>query len=245
MTIDQLKNLLFRILHGFRGYPKEIHGIPFRVDESLRRFENGGEETVQEILNTQLKQGDLYVDVGANYGLHAMLAAHYVGETGRVFAFEPVPTNLRLLQRNLKLNGFQERSKVFPCALNSTGGEMVEMTIEPGLSPAASLAENFNGSKIQVPTRTLDDCLDQEGAVPALIKIDVEGAEHEVLKGASETLKKGPPLLVEVHTFALPAFNSSPEELREYLATFGYVEERVSEMESHLGEYFHALYRVP
>jgi hypothetical protein len=120
MTIDQLKNLLFRILHGFRGYPKEIHGIPFRVDESLRRFENGGEETVQEILNTQLKQGDLYVDVGANYGLHAMLAAHYVGETGRVFAFEPVPTNLRLLQRNLKLNGFQERSKVFPCALNST-----------------------------------------------------------------------------------------------------------------------------
>ena len=174
-----------------------------------------------------------------------MLGGHYVGESGRVVAFEPVPTNLRLLRRNMHLNCFSERSEIFPVALTAEGGGEVEMTIEPGLSPAASLAENLEGEKIRVPTRTLDGCLANHSQVPALIKIDVEGAEHEVLKGATRTLAKSPVLLVEVHSFALPAFNSSPEALRDYLAGFGYVEERISEMESHLGEYFHALYRVP
>lgn len=64
MIMENLKKLLFRTLHGFRGYPKEIYGIPFRVDESLRRFKNGGEEVVQEVLKAQLKAGDVYVDVG-------------------------------------------------------------------------------------------------------------------------------------------------------------------------------------
>lgn len=242
---DGFKNFLFRIAHGFRGYPKEIDGIHFRVDESLRRFGNGGEDAVQEVLKAHLGPDDLYVDVGANYGLHAILAAHLVGENGRVIAFEPVPANLKLLLRNMHLNGFAARCQIFPVALTANGGSEVEMTIEPGLSPAASLAENFAGKKIRVPTRTLDECLADRGEVPALIKIDVEGAEHEVLKGATKTLLKGPVLLVEVHNFALPSFNSSPEALRDYLATFGYEEERISEMKSHLGQYFHALYRVP
>ena len=121
----------------------------------------------------------------------------------------------------------------------------MEMTIEPGLSPAASLADNFEGEKIRVQTRTLDECLDRDAPTPALIKIDVEGAEHEVLKGAEETLKKGPILLIEVHTFALPAFGSSPEKLDAFLSEFGYVAKRLGDMKSHLGEYYHALYRVP
>lgn len=174
-----------------------------------------------------------------------MLAAHYVGSEGKIIAFEPVPANLQLLRRNLSLNGSDSICEVFECALTSEGGRDMEMTIEPGLSPAASLAENFEGEKIRVQTRTLDECLDRDAPTPALIKIDVEGAEHEVLKGASETLKKGPDLLIEVHTFALPSFDSSPEQLSQYLAEFGYIEERLGDMKSHLGEYYHALYRVP
>ena len=242
--IDIIKNLLFRVLHGFKGYPKQIQNIPFRIDESLRRYDTDGEKDIQSILESHLKAGDTYVDVGANVGLHVMLATHYVGESGKVKAFEPVPSNLHLLRRNLKLNKITSQCEVFPVALTASGGGEVEMTVEAGFSPAASLAENFDGRKIKVPTRTLDECLADLNHAPALIKIDVEGAEHEVLKGGSEILRKGPPLLIEVHTFALPAFGSSPEALREYLATFGYVEEQFSRMESYLGEYYHALFQV-
>lgn len=245
MIIDPLKNLVFKLRHGFKGYPKMVNGIPFRFDESLRRFNTDGEETVQSTLEAQLSAGKTYVDIGANFGLHAMLGAYYVGTNGKVMAFEPVPANLQLLRRNITLNGFDSVSEIFECALNAEGGSDMQMTIEPGLSPAASLAENFDGEKILVPTRTLDDCLKEASQIPSLIKIDVEGAEHEVLKGATETLKRGPALLIEVHSFALPSFNSSPEQLNSFLAEFGYVEERLGDMKSHLGEYYHALYRVP
>ncbi len=243
--IKSLKNSVFKIRHGFKGFPKTVHGITLRFDESLRRFNTDGEEIVQSVIKEHLNHGNTFVDIGANFGLHAMLAAYHVGPTGQVIAFEPVPENRRLLHRNLKLNDFASRSQVFDCALTAERGSEVEMTIEPGLSPAASLADNFEGEKIRVETRTLDECLNRDVPTPALIKIDVEGAEHEVLKGASETLKKGPDLLIEVHTFALPSFESSPQQLSQYLAEFGYVEERLGDMKSHLGEYYHALYRVP
>lgn len=93
-----------------------------------------------------------------------------------------------------RATNFVARSQVFDCALTAKGGSEMEITIEPGLSPAASLADNFEGEKIRVQTRNLDECLDRDAPTPALIAIDVEGAEHEVLKGASETLKKGPDL---------------------------------------------------
>ena len=54
----------------------------------------------------------------------------------------------------------------------------------------------------------------------------------------------GPNLLIKVHTFALPSFGSSPEQLSQYLAEFGYGEEPLGDMKSHLGEYYHALYTV-
>jgi len=203
-----------------------------------------GEDTVQRVIESHVKPGSTFIDIGANFGLHTMLAAHYAGESGKVYAFEPVPANNSLLRRNLVLNGFSDRCEVFACALAGEGGHEIEMTVEPGLSPAASLRENFHGEKIKVPVRTLDDCLPADAPIPDLVKIDVEGAEHEVLKGAVKTLRKGPDLLIEVHSFALPSFDSSPEALQEYLANFGYVEENLGQMESHLGKYYHALYRV-
>ena len=79
MKLDNYRTLLFRMRYGFRGYPKNLHGVGFRIDESLRRFNTGGEEVVQAVLEGRLSEGDTYVDIGANFGMHAMLAAHYVG----------------------------------------------------------------------------------------------------------------------------------------------------------------------
>jgi FkbM family methyltransferase len=242
MIPESLKNGLFRLRHGFKGYPRTVRGVPFRLDESLRRFNTDGEEAIQSALESYLKPGSLFVDVGANFGLHSLLACHLVGEQGAVLSIEPVPGNLRLLRRNLHLNGFTARTRIIPKALVAEPCGDLEMTIEPGLSPAATLSGRSGGHTVLVPTTSLDDCLSREDRLPALVKIDVEGAEHEVLKGARNLLDRGPTLLVEVHRFALPHFNSSPEQLRDYLAGFGYTETRVSEMRSHQGDYFHALY---
>lgn len=242
MIADSLKNGLFRLRHGFKGYPKTVRGVPFRLDESLRRFKTDGEEAIQSALEQHLKPGCFFVDVGANFGLHSLLGCHLVGERGTVTSVEPVPENLRLLRRNIHLNGFASRTRIVPKALLAESQGELEMTIEAGLSPAATLSRTPGGKTVSVSSTTMDECLDGEVRLPDLVKIDVEGAEHEVLKGARHLLERGPTLLVEVHRFALPAFNSSPEILREYLSGFGYTETRLSEMKSHQGDYFHALY---
>jgi FkbM family methyltransferase len=242
MIPESLKNGLFRLRHGFKGYPRMVRGVRFRLDESLRRFKTDGEGEIQSALERHLRPGSLFVDVGANFGLHSLLACHLVGAHGAVIAVEPVPENLRLLRRNLQLNGFTARSEVIPKALVAEPSGDLEMTIEPGLSPAATLSGIPGGKTVRVPTTTLDEVLCREDRLPALVKIDVEGAEHEVLKGAPNLLRRGATLLVEVHRFALPSFHSSPELLREFLEGFGYTETRLSEMKSHQGDYFHALY---
>lgn len=116
------------------------------------------------------------------------------------------------------------------------------MTVETGLSPAPSLAKNYKGQNIQVLAGTLDGLMADEATVPTLIKIDVEGAEHEVLQGATETLRKQPRLLIEVHRSALGNCGSSPDTLEEFLDGFGYRETKLTEIESLLGEYHCSLY---
>ena len=88
------------------------------------------------------------MDIGANFGLHARLTYDLVGPHGQVLAVEPVPANLKLLRRNLTLNGFTECCTIAEMALTYGTVDTVEMTVEPGMSLVASLAENFKGEKI-------------------------------------------------------------------------------------------------
>lgn len=242
--IHSLKNQLFKALHGGKGYPLNVRGRRLRFDESLRRFKVDSEETVQKVIEARLSDGSFFIDIGANYGLHTLLACDLVGSTGRVLAVEPVPANLRLLRRNLKLNGFSDRCMIAEWALNDGSFSRVEMTIEPGLALAATLKSHPQGQQIEVDAGTLDQLLTGSFPVPNLVKIDVEGAEHEVLRGAIQTLQQGPPLLIEVHRYELGAFGSSSAELVSFLASFGYREERLNEVSGSLGDYHHSLFLV-
>jgi FkbM family methyltransferase len=189
-------------------------------------------------------KGGFFVDIGANFGLHTLLGCELVGATGRVIAVEPVPANLRLLRRNVDLNGYFDRCEIADLALNDGGCNNVEMSVEPGLSLAATLKSNRYSQKVQVKAGAYDQLISSKFPVPNLVKIDVEGAEHEVLKGATMLLKHGAPLLIEVHRYELGEFGSSSEQLSSYLASYGYREERLDEVASNLGYYHHSLFQA-
>lgn len=236
---------MFRIRHGFRGYPGTIAGHSIRVDESLRRYQLDNEADVYAEIIARLPDGGLFVDVGANVGLHTILAAFHMGQRGKVLAVEPVPANLELLRKNLQLNGLLDMCQIFPFALTETANLSIRMSVEPGLSPAASISPTSRNTEnsISVATKTLDDICEAAEKIPDLIKIDVEGAEHEVLKGARRTLAAGPDLLIEVHRYALPEFGSSQEALTEYLLSFGYRQIRLpQDKSSKLGGYHHSIF---
>ena len=244
--IDPLKTFLFRCRYGFRGAPVQVHGETFFLDESLRRWKVAGEDWMLEVMQSRLCRGDDVVDVGANFGLHTLSAANLVGERGRVLAFEPIPANLELLWRNLRLNRLERRVTVAPQALSDSDEALLEMHYVPGEPDLTASLRPGPGSPqtIRVMNSRLDAYAFPEGFSSRLIKIDVEGAELSVLRGARETLDRFRPLLlIEVHGFALPSFGDSIAALEAFLGGVGY-----TCVEKHLvtpdrADYFHALFQ--
>ncbi len=149
----------------------------------LGRFEV--EETA--LFVRALAQVDTFVDIGANLGYYSCIAL----QRGKpVLAFEPQQQNLQCLFRNLIANGWQDQAEVFPLALSDKPGLL---TLYGASGPSASLIPRWAGysprtSRV-VPVSTLDNILAGRFRGRRLfIKIDVEGAEYQVLSGATATL---------------------------------------------------------
>src|SRR5437588_2385506 len=136
-----------------------------------------------------LKAGDTVLDIGANIGLWAMRAAVIIGDNGRLHAFEPLPANITRLERNLALNSI-ENVMVHSIAVSDTAGEAVFYSPESRSSGTGRLAPREGlRPELKVATATLDSLL-VEGTIgtPGFIKMDVEGAELRVLRGAQRLL---------------------------------------------------------
>lgn len=149
-----------------------------------------------------LKRGAVFVDVGANQGFYTILAGLRVGDSGRVFAFEPAATERRKLLRNLRMNrlstvaveasalGRQEGTTEFHLCLDHQG------SWSSIRHPAADVTARR--VVVEVPITTLDAYLLRDKAVDRvdMMKIDVEGGELDVLRGAQEVLRRFRPLIL-------------------------------------------------
>jgi len=168
-----------------------------------------------------LKPGSTFIDVGANIGDFSLLAASVIGNEGKVLAFEPEAANCQWVKRNIELNG-HKNVEVFQLALSDSDGEAPLYL--GGRCDYHSLLKDQRereAGAITVKTRTLDSLLEERGQFRVdMIKVDVEGAELEVLKGARETLRRNPHvvLLLELH----PLMGVSPAEACDFLRHLGF-----------------------
>jgi FkbM family methyltransferase len=178
-------------------------GMRLRLDlrESLQRDFLFGLYDQRELalMRRYLARGGDMVDVGAHVGMYTVAAALALRGRGRVLAFEPNPEARRQLEANLALNAC-ENVDVLPAAAAAEPGEAllhVPATRDPSFSSLGG--GRFDESEpIGVPTTTVDDEVLRRGLSPAFVKIDVEGAELDVLAGAEQTLARRPVLLIEV-----------------------------------------------
>jgi FkbM family methyltransferase len=178
-------------------------------------------------LNSLLAPGMRFVDAGANEGLYSLFAAGRVGETGRVYAFEPSPRELSRLLHNCALNHFPQ-VQVFPFALSEESGFRPFSIVEEEHSGQNAFGAVSQGVRLtevmEVPTRRLDDIAAQEGWDSLdVLKIDVEGWETRLIHGATQILKNMRPLILfECSATALQRGGSSRAELVDYLRSFDY-----------------------
>jgi len=190
------------------------------VLEPLRlRF---GSPSLAPVLDASLRAGDTFVDVGANIGVYSLWAARRVGASGRVYSFEPVPSTRELLERNVAENEF-EQVEVVPKGVGAKPGSL-RLHVIPGASGLSSRYSRASGSSVEVEVEivTLDDFF-RARDVPRAMKVDVEGMEHEVLRGAAGLLSgvQPPALVFEAHGPHFERAGSSYAELCSYLRDIG------------------------
>jgi FkbM family methyltransferase len=155
---------------------------------------------IQEALQLWLRPGMTVYDIGANVGFLTVIAARLVGASGRVLAFEPVPALADQSSHNARLNRFDHVS-VYRTALSDADGDAV-FQVSENLTMGKLGSSGSRGNGLMVKRNRLDTLVnDGRFPDPSLVKIDVEGAEPEVLDGAIEVLRRARPmLLIELHS---------------------------------------------
>lgn len=157
------------------------------------------EPAVQEALAVRLTPGDTFWDIGAHCGFFTCLASRIVAPGGQVVAFEPIDENRKRLAESVRLNNF-ESVVVEPFAIDASGGLVALQGRE--YSSMWTVADRGPSTRrVTVPSRTLDEISSLHPSSPAVIKIDVEGAEGAVFQGGLQFLRNHrPTLLVEFHS---------------------------------------------
>ena len=183
--------------------------------------------------------GGVFFDIGANIGIYSLYYAQ--AKEGNIYSFEPSVFNLRQLAKNISVNELSERITIVSNPLSETTGTAKFINgsaDEGGALSAFGVEYGYNGEPIisditySVLGFSLDDLFEKNmlTEIPSLIKIDVDGIEHLILKGATKTLKseKVKSLFIEVND----DFKEQAHQVKNILESAGFVlkEKRNSEM---------------
>lgn len=204
-------------------------GYKVRLDVSLwpdrRTYFGGGyyQAHLEHLYAAVLRPGDQYLDIGANIGMTALMAAATIGEDGRGFAFEPNPETFERLRINFDVNPYKNVELVHS-AVADTDGEAVLHLPSVGNTGIGSLAGTGDGGRsYTVRIATGDRYLERlDPSKPTFVKIDVEGYEVKVLKGIERALDWPElALIAEVNSDMLARAGDSVEALEEALRGHG------------------------
>jgi FkbM family methyltransferase len=147
-----------------------------------------------------LSPGDVFVDVGANLGLHTLAAARAMQGRGKIIAFEPFEPTKRLLEKSVWMDGFSEITEIHQAAVsNKIGHQKLFLGASSGHHSLFPLdtPSGLSAKTVEVPLVRLDGII-HTGQKVNLIKIDVEGAELEVLDSAVSVIKHNPDIALIV-----------------------------------------------
>jgi FkbM family methyltransferase len=216
-----LRGLVFRYGYGNRELSVTILGVTLELpadDLSMVPSLVGGyHERLELAIYERLARGSsLIADVGGNVGLYACVGAASM-PSGKVVTFEPAPANLTFLQLNVTRNGLASKVEIVAKAVSDSPG-VAKLYLSNGIGNHSLAATSAGSARhIEVPVTTIDSHF--AGQHLDIIKIDVEGFDGHVLKGADQTLRmQRPAVFVELLTDRLDNSGLTPEAFVELLS---------------------------
>jgi FkbM family methyltransferase len=177
-----------------------------------------------------LRPGNVVFDVGAHIGTYTLIALQKVGDNGRVVAYEPHTFTRKYLEQHLDWNGGLKRTIVRDLCCGVSEGMTDFYCRSDRAEGMNSLVPTDGFEKKSVMMTTLDKDVETLAIIPTLIKIDVEGSEWDVLKGALRTISKyHPTIFLSLHPVALSKLGVSPNQVLEWLVEHGYRHKMISQ----------------
>jgi FkbM family methyltransferase len=201
-------------------------GLLFEAGPDTPRFLSGDyERSVQETLRLIVCRGDVCYDIGANLGFFSLLLGRLAGAEGIVYAFEPVPRNASLIQKNARLN---RMNNIFVMQIavscdDGTSELLLARHVGGAVLKNIGVPHDFTES-LAVETASIDSLVArQQIKPPNVVKIDVEGSEMDVLRGMEMVLRKwAPRVVLEFDDRTLHGCEAKLSACRAYLEDLHY-----------------------
>ena len=228
------KRFMWRLRWKIRKEPWVLHlsdgrtiAVPQSGSGALIYYMGCSEPELTAFLKRILKPGMIFFDVGAHIGEYVIVGATTVAPNGEVHAFEPDERNFNLLQNNVKMNNLSNVVLNFTAVYEENTTLELIQTQEPSTSHIASNSLIETGSFQTVKAITLDSYKNNKGIDRVdVLKIDVEGAELFVLRGAETLLDKpkgkAPIVIFEYSQANCQRFGYHPDDIIKFLKSKGY-----------------------
>lgn len=181
-------------------------GLRFNTGNSIAGYLLGTQEPqVQAVCARLIRPAMTVFDLGANVGFLSIIFARLVGPQGRVVCFEPLASNVRQIEYNAQLNDMNNIKVRCEAAGRADGKVVFNASDFPTIGKLEEIQKvqhgEVSGTRVEVQMRSIDSVISDGEAVPDFIKMDIEGAETECLRGMAALLSnRRPLLLIEVHS---------------------------------------------
>jgi FkbM family methyltransferase len=241
---------VLRALYSRQGLPWKVHDEVVRIDPDVRHLvPHEPEPALFDFLKQTIRPGDVVLDVGAFVGIYAVLAARWSGPHGRVIAFEPTPSSAAIARKHLAFNGVApERVQLVEAAVSDRATRATLHQYDAHATPYVNSLVRAVDTDARAVTHdvavvTIDDVCRELKVVPSVIRMDVQGAEIQALRGARATIGAAPSLslVVEMHPQCWPAFGVTEQDARETIRDLGLTARPLVEGEELFGRDTHAV----
>jgi len=226
-----MKETIYKLIDFFtfgKGLKKEYHGYSVRLPTRyINYFPSGYESDNFNFLRQQCKPGDVVLDIGAHIGLFSSIAGKIVGSSGKVYAFEPSPKTNALLQKTISINQLMPVVHVRNEAMGNAVGKTVFYISDGEADNSNSMISYMQDRKlhgIDVTILTIDTLVKQEHLSKVnFIKIDVEGAEYDAIRGGEQTFRELRPVcILAIHPDPIEAKGDKLEDIYDFVSNLSY-----------------------
>jgi FkbM family methyltransferase len=181
------------------------------------------ESAVTGLILDKIKPGDTVLDIGANIGYFTLLFAQKAGPTGRVYAFEPSPENFALLKKNVEVNGYGNVTLVNKAVSDRT--QTIKLYVSKTNLGDHHIYDTGDGREsVDIECVRLDEFFPNLPTNISVVKVDVQGAEFQVMRGAGALLSSNPAMTIvsEFWPYGLSRSGADPQAYLDLLGEHGF-----------------------